>query len=278
MTERAGQYIQMDSGVELFIQDIGSGEPILFIPGWTFTGEVFEHQLAHYSKTNRVIAVDPRSQGKSSIALHGNNYVTHGSDIGKLIKALQLDKVTMVGWSFGCLAVWEYIRQYGLDKVKAVVQIDLSPKPLSTNHEEDWVEGPLDDIAGAYSLYTQDAARQREFVEAYVTGVMIQREVEPQELNWLVSQSMNTPHYIAANLFASGMFSDYREEAKLASEAVPTLAIAAEHWGDTAKAFMNRIAPNTEVVIFGGHLMFWEHAEKFNQTLDQFLKVDRLIS
>ncbi|WP_348774872.1 hypothetical protein [Rossellomorea aquimaris] len=29
-------YIEVEPGIELFVQDIGSGEPIVFIPGFTF--------------------------------------------------------------------------------------------------------------------------------------------------------------------------------------------------------------------------------------------------
>ena len=70
------------------------------------------------------------------------------------------------------------------------------------------------------------------------------------------------------------MFSDYREEAKLLIEQVPTLTIAAEHWSETARSFMQRISPEARVEILGGHLMFWEHSDKFNEILEGFLKND----
>ncbi|MBS4209993.1 alpha/beta hydrolase [Bacillus sp. FJAT-50079] len=266
-----GKYIEVDPGIEVFVEDIGSGEPIVFIPGWTFTTEVFVEQVSHFSKTNRVIVIDPRSHGRSTITVHGNDYTTHGTDLIKVIEALELKEVTLVGWSFGCLTMWEYIRQRGFDRIKSLVFVDLSPKPLSNDHEHDWVEGPLDDIATAYTIYLQSPEKQREFIAAYAKDVMVQRELEAQEVNWLVEQSLKTPYYIAANLFSSGMFSDYREEAKLASETVPTLTIIAEHWSEQARAFTEKLTPQTSVEVLGGHLMFWEHSEKFNQILDQFI-------
>ncbi|WP_400162424.1 alpha/beta fold hydrolase [Brevibacillus sp. TJ4] len=267
-----GKYIKVDSGVEIFVQDVGSGQPLVFIPGWTFTTEVFEKQIAHFRKTNRVIVIDPRSHGRSSIAMHGNDYATHGTDLAKVIEALELTDVTLVGWSFGCLTMWEYIRQFGTANIRSLVFVDLSAKPLSVNHEQDWVEGPLDEIAAVYTHYLRDAEKQREFIAMYAKEVMVQRELAEDELNWIVEQSVKTPHYIAANLFASGMFSDYREEARLASESVPTLTIVAEHWAETAKRFVERHAPKSAVEVLGGHMMFWEHDAKFNQILDQFLR------
>ena len=269
---QGGKYIKIEPGVEIFVQDTGSGDPLVLIPGWTFTTEVFHKQIEHFQKTNRVIAIDPRSHGRSSVTLHGNDYVTHGADLAKVIDALELKDVTLIGWSFGCLTMWEYIRQYGTGNLKSLVFVDLSAKPLSVNHEQDWVEGPLDEIAAVYTQYLRDPEKQREFVTAYATDVMVQRELEEKELNWIVEQSAKTPHYIAAQLFASGMFSDYRQEARLASESVPTLTIVAEHWADTAKNFVAQHAPQSAVEVLGGHMMFWEHAEKFNQIIGQFLR------
>lgn len=272
MVPIGGKYIEVGPGVELFVQDVGSGSPLVLIPGWTFTTEVFSEQVEHFSKTHRVIAIDPRSHGRSTVSLHGNDYVTHGEDLAKVMDSLELEDVTLLGWSFGCLTIWEYIRAYGLDKVKSAVFVDLSPKPLSPNHEVDWVEGPLDDIASVHTGLLRNPEGQRAFVSDYATEVMVQRNLKPEELHWIIEQSLKTPYYIASNLFAAGMFSDYRAEAKLVIETIPTLTIAAEHWGDTACSFMQGISPQAKLEVLGGHLMFWEHSEKFNALVMDFLK------
>ena len=269
MTILGGKYIEVDPGIELFVQDVGSGNPIVFIPGWTFTTEVFAEQVAHFSKTRRVIVIDPRSHGRSTMTMHGNEYVTHGSDLATVLDRLELKDVTLVGWSFGCLTIWEYIRQHGVENIKSLVFGDLSPKPLSTS-VEDWVEGPLDDIAAAYTTFLQNPNGQRQFIGAYVKDVMVQRDLQEEEVTWLVEQSLKTPVYIAANLFSAGMFSDYRIEAKTASESVPTLTIVAEHWAEVAKSFTEKVSPQSKIEVLGGHLMFWEHSEKFNNLIEQF--------
>jgi non-heme chloroperoxidase len=268
--KNSGQYIEVDSGVEIYYEDRGEGSPVIFLPGWTFTTEVYEHQMQHFSKTNRAIVVDPRSHGRSTITNYGNNYATHGADLAQIIKALNLRDVILVGWSFGCLALWEYIRQEGVGNVKAAICVDLSPKPLSVN-VDDWVEGPLDEIAGAYNAYLQSPKGQRDFVAYYATEVMVQRDLEEDELFWIIEQSLKTPYFIASSLFASGMFSDYMAEAKLMDESIPTLSIIAEHWAETAVAFTDKHFPNTQSAVLGGHLMFWEHSDKFNKLIDDFI-------
>ncbi|MBM7662901.1 pimeloyl-ACP methyl ester carboxylesterase [Bacillus mesophilus] len=264
-------YIEVEPGVELYVLEAGEGEPIVFIPGFTFTTEVFQEQLRHFSKTHRTIVIDPRSHGKSTITLHGNEYITHGTDLAKVLETLQVKSATLLGWSFGCLTVWEYIRQFGTDNIKSLVMVDMPPKSLSLQEDQDWVEGKLDDLAAAYNTYLRNPKGQRDFISAYATGVMVQRELKEEELNWIVQQSLQTPYYIAANLFSSGLFCDYREEARVASESVPTLTIVAEHWGEVATAYLQKLAPQGKVKVLGGHMMFWEHSETFNEIIEEFL-------
>lgn len=267
---RTRAYIEVEPGVEIYYEEQGSGSPLVFIPGWTFTTEVFERQFEHFSKTHRVIAIDPRSQGRSTKVLNGNTYATQGSDVAKVIDALELSEVILVGWSTGSLTNLSYVRNAGIEKLKAVVGIDMSPKPLSTS-DEDWVEGPLDEIGGAFTTYLASPKGQREFIEAYATGVMVQRKMTAAELDWIVAQSLSTPYYIASQLFADAMFSDYRPELTILNDSVPTLYVIAEHWSGVAEPFIHKHYPKVDTSVLGGHLMFWEHAERFNNVLETFI-------
>jgi non-heme chloroperoxidase len=267
---KPGNYIEVEPGVEIYYEDTGSGAPLVFVPGWTFTTELFDHQVAHFAKTHRVIVIDPRGQGRSSLTTHGNDYATHAADLAHVIKALGLQEAALIGWSFGCLATWGYVRQEGLQALKAMVCIDLSPKPLSVN-PEDWVEGPLDEIADAYNTFLRSRQGQRDFVTYYANEVMVQRDLSPEELFWIVEQSLKTPPHVAATLFASGMFSNYMAEAQQVDAGLPALSIVAEHWAETAVAFMRQHCPNTKTAVLGGHMMFWEYPGQFNQILEEFI-------
>lgn len=265
-----GKYLEVDPGIEIYYEDQGEGTPIIFTPGWTFTCEVFSEQVAHFSRSHRVITWDPRCHGRSTVTPQGSNYETQGADLAKLIAALELDDVVLVGWSFGCLANWALVRQNGLGKVKGVVSIDLSPKTLSTS-EDDWTEGPLDEISEIFNTYLFSHQGHRDFVEVYATEVMIQRELKPAELDWIIEQSIRTPTPYAALYFASGMFCDYRAEAQLIARSLPSLHVIAEHWADVAEPFVKGLCPETKTAVLGGHMMFWEHADRFNAILEEFL-------
>ncbi len=270
-TTSPGAYIEVAPGVELYYEEHGAGSPLVFVPGWTFTTEVFQHQVAHFARSHRVIVVDPRSQGRSSKTLHGNDFSTRGADLAKLFADLELRDAVLVGWSTGTLDVLGYVQHAGTAALKGYVGIDMSPKPISVS-DEDWVEGPLDELAGAWRSFLRSPQGQREFIIYYATQVMVQRELSPAELDWIVRQSLTTPHYLASAIFADALFCDFTAELKALSEAVPTTYVIAEHWAETAVAYLGRNFPQVRTEVFGGHMMFWEHAERFNAALDAFIE------
>lgn len=75
------KYVTVAPGVELHILEKGEGKPLVFIPGLTFSGEIFKNQLEYFSSEYRVIAIDPRGQGYSAKTVDGNDYLTHGRDV-----------------------------------------------------------------------------------------------------------------------------------------------------------------------------------------------------
>ena len=95
------KYVTVAPGVELHILEKGEGKPLVFIPGLTFSGEIFKNQLEYFSSEYRVIAIDPRGQGYSAKTVDGNDYLTHGRDVAGLIDALGLKDIVLIGWSTG---------------------------------------------------------------------------------------------------------------------------------------------------------------------------------
>jgi non-heme chloroperoxidase len=261
--------VRLPDGLEMCYWDTGAGPTLLFVPGWTFSSEIFIHQLRHLSSRYRVIAIDPRSQGQSSVTVHGNEYATHAADLGAFVEALDLRDVVFIGWSAGAAETWGYVRLRGLDRVRAHICIDLPPKCLSSS-ETDWVEG---DLAGISSAVMAMANRSdlRSFTAAYARGVMVQRTLTDAELRWIAAQSERTPQWAALSLFAYLMFTDFRPEATLLDEHRPSLFVIAEHWAARAVPYIRERWPRSQTAVLGGHMMFWEHPEAFNHLVDEFV-------
>ena len=55
--------IPLPDGVEIAYTERGSGPPLLLVPGWTMSGEVFEHQLTELGASFRVVTFDPAVTG-----------------------------------------------------------------------------------------------------------------------------------------------------------------------------------------------------------------------
>jgi len=97
---------------------------ILFVPGWITPADIFEEQLAYFSRTRRVVAMEPRSYGLSSQTTEGNSPEGHARDIHTVIEQLKLASVVIVGWSMGVEAVVAYIDQFSSKAVTRLVLVD----------------------------------------------------------------------------------------------------------------------------------------------------------
>lgn len=136
-TASAGQYVQVSPDLEIYYEEAGTGRPLIFVTGWTGTNEFFtQDQFPYFSKKYRVLAYDPRGQGRSSKTLEGHTYIQHGKDLRAFLDALKLKDPVIVGWSNGCTEVYGYFRTYGVDGIKAFVCIDESPKQLRGQKDE----------------------------------------------------------------------------------------------------------------------------------------------
>ena len=98
---KSGKFFETAPGISIHYIDEGQGTPVLFVPGWGFSLDAFEKQVEYFSKDYRVICIDPRAHGRSTITDLGYDHMSHAQDIVNLIEQLGLRDVVLVGWSFG---------------------------------------------------------------------------------------------------------------------------------------------------------------------------------
>src|SRR6516225_4956904 len=93
---------EISSDLKLYYEDHGSGDPVILIHGYPLSGASWEKQLpALLEAKHRVVTYDRRGFGKSSQPTTGYDYDTFAQDLHRVITALKLDKVTLVGFSMG---------------------------------------------------------------------------------------------------------------------------------------------------------------------------------
>jgi len=259
-------YAKISDDVSLYYQEAGTGPVLLFIPGWTMSSDIFKAQIQYFSEKYHVIAMDPRSQGRSTITLENNDYGQHGKDLVKFINKLELKNITLIGWSWGCLDAYSYIRLQGVDNLHAFVCIDLSPK--ASVPQGQW--GDSYESWGA-SVFQPFMYNRYQYTQTWMQSI-VDHPLTPQELNYLTAQSMRTPTYAAIQEAADAVYSDYRPEALLLEkDHIPTLNFLSANRAPSATKWLKANQPDSKIKVMSKHLMFWEHPNEFNQTLDEFL-------
>ena len=109
-------------GTAIYYKDWGSGKPVLFSHGWPLDADMWDVQMEFLaSRGYRAIAFDRRGFGRSSQPWSGYDYDTFADDIAQLIEHLDLDQVTLVGFSMGGGDVTRYIARHGSERVAGLV-------------------------------------------------------------------------------------------------------------------------------------------------------------
>lgn len=133
--------------VMLHFEDHGSGEPVLMIHGYPFSGIAWEKQTAKLvDEGYRVITYDRRGFGHSSKTMLGYDYDTFARDLNTVIDRLNLTNITLVGHSMGTGEVTRYISRYGSSKVKCAVLVSPIPPFILNGVDKSVFEGFKDAI------------------------------------------------------------------------------------------------------------------------------------
>jgi non-heme chloroperoxidase len=264
--------ITVADGVEIAYTERGSGPPVVFVPGWTMAGDVFEHQLAALASSYRVITFDPRSHGRSTVTAEGNSYPQQGRDLVAFLDALSLSAVHLVGWSFGGLACYEAIEQAGPERSRSLTVLDQTPKPLGTGAAGEWADEDLD---GFLDGFVAPVAADGEAFAADFLPWLVDRSLEPDEQRWLASMHFSTPGHAAESLLVSAMLSDYTDIARSLDSTVPLANVVRRDWLAEAEPWLSAHAPNAALWTMPSHLGFWDSPAEFNDRLVTFLETGR---
>ncbi|SDG66212.1 alpha/beta fold hydrolase [Microbacterium pygmaeum] len=278
--------VENSADIKLFYTDQGAGpfsvegpaKTVVLIHGFPLDGESWgKQQAALLDAGYRVIAYDRRGFGSSSKTESGSDYDTFASDLAALLHTLDLERVTLVGFSMGTGEVARYLATYGSERVARAVFIgSLEPYLLKTDDNPDG--------AGPQEFFDGFATAIREDRYAFLTGFFQDFYNLDENLGSRISQEAVDASVATGNRMGNAAIAaapltwptDFRED--IAKIDVPALIVhgTADRIlpiDATARRFTTMLPDATYVEIDGApHGLLWTHADEVNEVLLAFLE------
>ena len=264
------------SSIDLYYEDLGSGQPIILSHGWPLSGASWERQIAALLGAGyRVITYDRRGFGKSSQPSTGYDYGTFAQDLHALVTKLDLRNFDLAGFSMGSAEVAGYIGKYGTERIRKAVLIGVLPPFLlktadnPTGVDASVFEGIKQGIkADRFAFLTEF------FRNFYNTDVTLGKLISEEALrnSWNVASASSAKAMLDC---VDSWLTDFRTD--IARIDVPVLLIHGDAdrilpIDSTARPLAKLISGSRLVEIQEGpHGLLWTHADQVNAALLEFL-------
>src|SRR5580700_2366638 len=248
--------------------DASNSRALVLIPGWRLPAYLWKEQLAKFTQTNRVIAIDPRSQGESTKTTDGNTPESRARDLHDVLVQLKISSSVLVGWSQGAQDVSAYLQQFGTDSVAGIVLVDspVSYGPAEAELHKEFSKAILSNV----SIY---ANHPQEFSEGMVQSLF--KKPHPDlDMPSIAKFTLQTPTNTGIAMLISDIFGVDRRPA-LAKLDKPALVIASGNSPllDLQKEMAASI-PGAKLVVLDGtaHAVFVDDPATFDAALQSFLE------
>ena len=261
--------ISQCNGANLYFEDYGEGQPIVFLHGAWAGLRFFEAQLSGLSEEYRTIALDFRGHGRSEKTDAGHTVPQYAQDVESFLDQRNLDDVVLVGWSLGAHVSWEYVHLFGTNRIRALADVDMEPAPVL------WA----DDEHGTY-----DPERIREIHESIQTDhwSFVERVIEqvlkdlpsPELRKMMFDEMTRCPPAVMSAIIMDATMREYTDV--LPEIDVPTLVCAGadEKWRSVeAVEYAAELIPDARFERFeeSGHDLTVEEPERFNRVVSDFV-------
>ena len=220
---KVGQDAQ-GKAVELNYYDYGQGNPVVLIHGWPLSAASWEYQLAELPLHNvRVIAYDRRGFGHSSKPWNGYDYDTLADDLKALLDELDLQNVTLVGFSMGGGEVARYMSRHRGARVSKVAFVSaVVPFMLKTDNNSSGVDkSTFDDMLE--NLGKDRFGFLTDFGKKFYGQGVLSRPVSQGVLDWSASLAFPASPRATSQCVKAFGETDFRPDMKAIN--VPTLFI-----------------------------------------------------
>ena len=256
--------------------DYGQGSPVVLIHGWPLSGASWEYQLAELPLHGvRAIAYDRRGFGQSSKPWDGYDYDTLADDLKALLDHLDLQDVTLVGFSMGGGEVARYMSRHRGARVSKVVFVSaVVPFMLKTDNNPSGVDkSTFDDMI-------QNLGKDRfgflsDFGKKFYGQGLLSHPVSEGVLNWTAMLAFPASPRATSQCVKAFGETDFRQDMNAIN--VPTLFI----YGSsddivppaTGAETAAKLVPNAQLVAYDGepHGLLITAKDRLNRDLLTFV-------
>lgn len=256
---------QLPGDASIAYTDRGQGRTILLLHGVCMSHVFFQRNADALARDHRVITADFRSHGDSPRAEGGHTVAQYARDVHALLQHLQVQDVTAIGWSMGSFVLWDYLSQFGTERLASVVVVSQGPSDLT---QPDWPYG----IADVSQLAGFVAGMQDDFRGFFAgfTPLMFKGQLTTEQELRFVDAISQVGTNAGTVIFVDQTLRDYRSA--IPAFSIPHLLV----WGSDEKVikqasgeWLAKELPSAEYVLFGdsGHCPMWEEPERFNQVV-----------
>ncbi|WP_337287361.1 alpha/beta fold hydrolase [Candidatus Methylomirabilis sp.] len=254
--------------IELFYQEGGHCEPVVWIHGLGIDHRVWTLQMPLFTQHFRCLAFDNRDTGQSDRTPSSYTIKTMADDALRLMDALAIDKAHVVGLSMGGAIAQELAIAHPT-RIKRLVLV-------STYTSSDRRGA---DVLNSFVLMRARFSRE-EYARATSPWVFTYQNYRiPGLVELAITRFLEDPYFIPADVYAhqvEAAMSHFAED-RLSRIAAPTLIVAGDEDIMTPMRFartLHQQIPGARLAVIqgGGHALILTHAEEFNQLVLSFLK------
>lgn len=267
-------FLEIADGTRLRVSDRGSGPAVVLVHGWKMSHRIWDRVVPALEPALRVVSFDLRGMGDSDKPRGPYDFERLADDLGEVVALLDLDNVTLVGWSMGCSVALEYLARGGA----RVARLALVNGPLRLTRTSDF---PWTMTEEELHAYLDDLERRWPEGEYEFTRATL-RHPAPHVVDWIYSIALQTPLDVVLKTVRAQAKLDHR--ALLSTLDIPVLAVYSRYdpyYPPELAEYIAETAPRGEAVILeeSAHFPFLEDdTRRFNETIAAFALRDSGVS
>lgn len=254
-------FFETSDGVRLHVLEsqarpaAGKAPVLAFVPGWSMPASIWEPQFEGLSARYRVVAMDPRGQGRSDVPAAGYTVERRARDIADFLQ--RYPRVVLIGWSLGALEVLHYVHDHGDAKVAGMILVDSSvgeqPKPPD-------------------GRFTETLAQDRQkALESFVHAIFRTKR-PPEQYRSLLQGALRMPLQASIDLLSYPQPREHWRDIAWAFRKPLLYVVTPQFAAQAGNLQKNRPGTRIEVFEHAGHTLFVDEPQRFNRLVEDFVR------